>query len=99
MRSTRLLAFLIVLATAACGSSSGDTSASCESATARAAALCPTYAADIKAACSGSAPVACVTECMAAVNSCADVTCSFCLTCDCAGDSYGQCMQQCAAAH
>jgi hypothetical protein len=68
---------------------------SCSSAVARVAALCPQVA--LQDACSSPRPD-CVATCMAEVQTCRDVLCSFCQACDCAGDPYGACYQACATA-
>ena len=41
--------------------------------------------------------IECVTQCLAEVSSCSDVGCTFCEACDCAGDRFFTCDQQCAS--
>jgi hypothetical protein len=70
--------------------------ATCAGAKARVAALCPTLKGPtFDGLCTRPAP-ACVTKCLAEVSSCSDVFCSFCETCDCAGDQFSNCYAQCA---
>ena len=40
----------------------------------------------------------CITECLNEVGSCGDIFCSFCDTCDCAGDAFSACVGKCRTA-
>jgi len=72
--------------------------ASCDSAKARVATLCP----DLKGAtfdnlCAQS-DADCITECLNEVTSCSDVFCAFCEGCDCATDRFSMCVGSCKTA-
>jgi hypothetical protein len=74
-----------------------DAGITCADARARVAALCPTIGGPtFDEVCTWSAPE-CVTQCLAEVSSCSDVGCTFCESCDCAGDRFFTCYQQCAS--
>jgi len=71
--------------------------ATCAGAKTRVAALCPNLkGATFDAVCNQPSPE-CVTKCLAEVNSCSDVSCSFCDVCDCMGDRFSVCYGQCTA--
>jgi len=41
---------------------------------------------------------ACITKCLGEVNSCSDVSCTFCEACDCVGDRFSLCLGTCTSA-
>ena len=69
----------------------------CATAKARIGALCPSINSETFKSLCDSPMVPCTTKCLAEVKSCIEVSCSFCDACDCAGDAYGACYQQCVA--
>jgi hypothetical protein len=74
-----------------------DAGTTCADAKARVAALCPTISGPtFDGLCTWPA-IECVTQCLAEVSSCSDVGCTFCEACDCAGDRFFTCYQQCAS--
>jgi hypothetical protein len=72
--------------------------ASCDSAKARIAALCPEIkGATFDSLCAQPDPE-CITECLNEVTSCGDVFCTFCDECDCATDRFSTCVGRCKTA-
>ena len=70
----------------------------CAEAKTRVAALCPTLSGPtFDGLCARTSPE-CVTKCLAEVNSCSDLSCTFCEACDCAGDHFSACYGQCVIA-
>jgi hypothetical protein len=72
--------------------------ATCAGAKAQVAALCPTLKGTTFDSLCAQANSACITKCLGDVTSCSDVFCSFCEACDCAGDSFSQCVASCTSA-
>jgi hypothetical protein len=72
--------------------------ATCSGAKAQLAGLCPTLKGPtFDGLCAGTNS-ACITKCLGEVNSCSDVSCTFCEACDCVGDRFSLCLGTCTSA-
>jgi len=69
----------------------------CAAARDRVASLCPQLSqSSLPSVCdSGQSAPECIIKCLNDVGSCRDVACSFCETCDCAGDAFYTCLGKC----